>query len=102
VIEYTVRVYDNGDKKWFVDGKSHREDGPAIEFASGAKCWYTNGKLNRVDGPAIEWASGAEWWYFDGRMVSEAEHAKLIKPKSEALLRIEAAELELQRAKAAL
>ena len=31
MIEYTVKVYDNGDKEWYLNGKLHREDGPAIE-----------------------------------------------------------------------
>jgi len=39
---YEVRVYDNGDKYWFLNGKRHREDGPAIEFADGNKYWYLN------------------------------------------------------------
>ena len=43
MIEYTVRVYDNGDKEWYLNGKRHREDGPAIEGASGGKSWYLNG-----------------------------------------------------------
>ena len=28
MIEYTVRVYDNGCKEWLLDGKYHRVDGP--------------------------------------------------------------------------
>jgi hypothetical protein len=42
--EYTVRVYDIGTKRWFLDDKLHREDGPAIEYASGKLCWYLNDK----------------------------------------------------------
>ena len=44
MIEYTVKVYDNGDKEWYLDGKRHREDGPAIEWADGNKWWYLNGE----------------------------------------------------------
>jgi len=33
MIEYTVRVYDNGDKHWYLNGERHREDGPAVEWA---------------------------------------------------------------------
>ena len=39
---YTVDVYDNGDKHWGLNGKLHREDGPAIERADGSKSWYLN------------------------------------------------------------
>ena len=44
MIEYTVRVYDDGTKYWYLNGKKHREDGPAIEWADGTKYWYLNDK----------------------------------------------------------
>ena len=31
MIEYKVEVYDNGSKEWYLNGKRHREDGPAVE-----------------------------------------------------------------------
>ena len=67
MIEYTVRVYDNGDKWWYLNGKRHREDGPAIERASGGKAFYLNGKVHREGGPAVEWADGEKEWYLDNR-----------------------------------
>ena len=72
-IEYTVRVHDNGDKKWYLNGKLHREDGPAIEWAGGSKYWYLNDKLHREDGPAIEWAGGRRSWWLNGKRLTEAE-----------------------------
>ena len=42
MIEYTVKVYDNGNRWWFLNDKRHREDGPAVEYASGARRWYLN------------------------------------------------------------
>ena len=48
MIEYTVRVYDNGDKEWYLNGKRHREDGPAGEYANGDKFWYLDGKQQEV------------------------------------------------------
>jgi len=41
--EYTV-IEDNGDKKWYLNGPLHREDGPAIEGADGSKKWYLHGE----------------------------------------------------------
>ena len=41
-------------KYWKLNGKYHREDGPAIETANGAKYWYFHGGRHRVDGPAIQ------------------------------------------------
>jgi hypothetical protein len=43
-IKYEVRVYPSGDKFWYLNGKRHREDGPAIEYADGDKYWYLNGQ----------------------------------------------------------
>ena len=44
MIEYKVRVYEDRTKIWNLDGKFHREDGPAIEYPDGDKRWYLNGK----------------------------------------------------------
>ena len=41
--EHIIRVYDNGDKHWYLNGKRHREDGPACEYAGGSKFWYLDG-----------------------------------------------------------
>ena len=64
---YTVKIYDNGTKQWYLDGKRHREDGPACEWANGSKEWYRNGNFHREDGPAVEWADGTKQWYLDGK-----------------------------------
>ena len=42
--EYTVKVYNDGTKYWYLNGNLHREDGPAIEYPDGYKEWYLNGK----------------------------------------------------------
>ena len=60
-----VDVY--GNKSWFLNGKLHRVDGPAVECVNGTKQWFLNGKYHRVDGPAIEWADGLKWWYLNGK-----------------------------------
>jgi hypothetical protein len=44
----------NGSKHWYVDGKHHRIDGPAIEYANGSKHWWVDGKRHRIDGPVID------------------------------------------------
>jgi hypothetical protein len=44
MIEYTVKVYPDGDKEWWLNGKLHREDGPAFEDSDGYKAWWLNGK----------------------------------------------------------
>jgi len=103
MIEYTVKVWSDGDKEWFLNDKLHREDGPAIERADGDKVWYLNGKRHREDGPAREWADGdKEWflngklhredgpareyadgdkvWYLNGKKVTEKEHKRQTSP----------------------
>ncbi len=65
MIAYTVKVYPNGTKEWFLNGKIHRVDGAAIEKANGTKEWFLNGKLHRVDGAAIEYANGDKSWFFE-------------------------------------
>jgi len=62
-----VKVFDNGNKHWYLNGKLHREDGPAIECVDGDKTWYLNGKRHRVDGPAIEASDGYRAWYLNGK-----------------------------------
>jgi hypothetical protein len=84
MIEYIVKVYNNGDKEWFLNGKLHREDGPAVECSNGAKFWYLNGKRHREDGPAVEWSDGYKVWYLDGKRLTEQEHkAATSKPTCE-------------------
>ena len=64
--DYTV-VNMNEDKHWYLNGKRHREGGPAIEYADGTKSWYINGKLHRENGPAMEFSYGHKEWYINGK-----------------------------------
>ena len=71
--EYTVKVFGNGIKEWFLNGKLHREDGPAVELATGYKEWWINGKRHREDGPAVEYANGNKRWFLNGKELTEKE-----------------------------
>jgi hypothetical protein len=66
MIEYTVKVYSDRTE-WFLNGKLHRTDGPAVEYANGERFWYLNGQLHRTDGPACEWTDGTRFWYLNGK-----------------------------------
>jgi len=68
---YEVRVYENGDKHWYLNGKRHREDGPAIEYSNNHKEWWINGKRHREDGPAIEYVDGTRHWYLNSKLHRE-------------------------------
>ena len=68
-ISHDIATYSDEcvDKVWELDGKRHREGGPAVELADGSRSWWINGKLHRADGPAIENINGNKQWYVDGR-----------------------------------
>ena len=69
----------NGYKAWHLDGKFHREDGPAIIYPNGDKYWYLNDELHRLDGPAIEWSDGDKWWYLNGKELTEDKYKKVTR-----------------------
>ena len=83
MIKYTVKVYEEGDKFWYLNDKYHREDGPAIECADGTKYWYLNGKYHREDGPAVEYADGTKYWYLNGKCLTQEEHQSATNPAKE-------------------
>ena len=39
----------------------------------GTRFWYLNGKLHREDGPAVERPNGTRFWYRNGERLSEEE-----------------------------
>jgi len=83
--KYTCDTDANGNKSWYRDGKLHREDGPAIEWANGTKAWYRDGKFHREDGPAVEYANGIKYWYLKGieiKCKSNEEFLRLLKMKA--------------------
>ena len=65
-----MKIGPTGTKRWYLDGKFHREDGPAIVYESGEKQWYLHGNLHREDGPAIEYPGGEKLWYLNNRPVT--------------------------------
>ena len=71
MIEYTVKVYDNGRIEWFVNDVFHREDGPAVEFPHGRKDWWINGVRHSEDGPAIKYNSGEKYWFLNDKLHRE-------------------------------
>ena len=72
--------YASGFKAWYINDKLHREDGPAQEWADGDKTWYINGKLHREDGPAVEYSNGTKAWYLNDKFLSEDEFNARMNP----------------------
>jgi hypothetical protein len=54
---------------WCINGKCHREDGPAIDNSSGNREYWVNGKRHRVDGPAMEYSYGKPKYYMRGKIL---------------------------------
>jgi hypothetical protein len=71
------KIYEvNGEFKshrWYLNGKLHREDGPAIEDENGSTRWFLNGKMHREDGPAFDCSDGRKYWYFNDEYISNNE-----------------------------
>jgi hypothetical protein len=64
-------VDEEGNKYWYKNGKWHRKNGPAIEWADGSKYWYFYGQYHREDGPAVDEANGTKEWYINGQLHRE-------------------------------
>lgn len=59
-------VNDYNTESWFKYGKSHCENGPARLYANGSKEFFQNGKWYREnDLPVAEYADGKKVWIFN-------------------------------------
>ena len=87
--ESRLRIYYNGKNKimhWENDkGELHNRLGPAViidDPIGDYKMWYINGKQHREDGPAVEWGHGEKQYWLDDVRYSyedwkkEVEHRK--------------------------
>jgi hypothetical protein len=62
----------NGDRFWYQNGQRHRDnDLPAVDSTAGSKAWFRNGKLHRDNGPAIEYSNGTKEYYLNGERVTD-------------------------------
>ena len=71
-----MEIDDYGNRRWYINGRHHREDGPAIEWIDGTKMWIINGELHREDGPAIEYSDGTKRWYINNKHIDLEEIIK--------------------------
>ena len=60
-------IYPNGYKEWWLNDNLHREDGPAVIDSDGTQEWWLYGKRHREDGPAIIYPNGTQYWYLNGK-----------------------------------
>lgn len=59
-------IYASGGTEWRINGNLHREDGPAVETANGERLWWVGGVLHREDGPAVVCPDGRQEWWIRG------------------------------------
>jgi hypothetical protein len=60
----------NGDERWYLNGKYHRDGGPAItlHLKNGVQTyWIKHGLYHREGGPAITFHNGDTAWYYEGK-----------------------------------
>jgi len=74
-------IKGSGTKSWWIKGKLHREDGPAIEYEDGHKEWFLHGQLHREGGPAVERADGSRAWFLNGKEYTKEEYYKRLYKK---------------------
>jgi hypothetical protein len=48
------------------------------EYTSESKAYYLNGKKHRVDGPAVEFVNGYKEWFLNGIYYSQEEWFELL------------------------
>ena len=71
--------YATDGKLWYQNGNLHRTDGPAIEYEDGSRYWYQNGQRHRIDGPAVEYADGSKEWWVNGQRMTEDEFNRAVQ-----------------------
>ena len=95
--EYKVKVYSDRTEWFNLEGKLHREDGPAVECSNGYKSYYINGKYHREDGPAVEWANGTKYYYINGKCLTKKEIDNRNKSCENKIVEIEGVKYKLTK-----
>ena len=95
--EYKVEVSEYSTKWLNLDGKLHREDGPAMETTDGSKSYFINDKRHREDGPAIEWADGDKYYYINDKNLTEKEFNNRNKSCENKIVEIEGVKYKLTK-----
>lgn len=65
--EVEILICAGGEIYYHINGKLHREDGPAVILSDKHKEWWVNGYRHREDGPAIEYEDGTKEWWVNGQ-----------------------------------
>jgi len=79
-------IYADGTQAWYLNDLFHREDGPAYIGVDGTQWWYLNGLYHRTDGPAIIRTNGTHAWCLNGRKYSFTDYCKQLKLPDEDII----------------
>jgi len=71
-VDGPASVNKHGDEAWLINGRYHRDNGPALTIISqyygfSRVEWFKNGQIHRVGGPAVIEHDGTKWWYQNDR-----------------------------------
>jgi len=72
-------IFPDGTKFWYVNGKRHRDNGPAVERINGDKEWWFNNYRHRTNGPAGEYIDGTKYWWFENIQYTEEGYNEKVK-----------------------
>ena len=73
----------NGSKQWYRHGQIHRDGGPACESPDGETSWWQNHQFHREDGPALFKPDGVRQWFFRGKCHREDGPALYVEGKED-------------------
>ena len=90
-----LQIDSYGHKAWYLNGKRHRLDGPAIIWNDGSKSWFVHGKRHRLDGPAIIRADGTKDWLVNGIQYTEEEFNNMVFTKMKKFFSVRKVHLKL-------
>jgi len=96
---YKVEFFEDGTTYWTVNGKRHREDGPAVKWANGTERYYLNDKCHREDGPAVKYPNGKVEYWLDGKRYTKEKFDKEIANRKQKTLPCENKEVMIDGVK---
>ncbi len=62
-------VNKEGVKHYYLDGKLHRENGPAIEYPDNSPWWFINDEFRPEDEISLEQNTSSKFWYLNGQRI---------------------------------
>ena len=81
---HSIPDMDGGNTVYYADKTKkqfHRVDGPAVEYPNGDSEWWLNGKRHREDGPAVVWKTLHQYYIHGKHLTFDEfnEHLKKLK-----------------------